>query len=118
MFKSLLSKVPEQAGDVLGIALVSLDGIAIEKIHTDTSVNLDSLIAEFTDRMKRSQQAEGEMGIGTLREQVIHADGATVILRSVHDEYFILCAAKPDGLHGKVRHAMRMVVPDLAQELV
>ncbi len=118
MFKSLLSKVPEMAGEVLGIALVSLDGIAIEKIQADASVNLDSLIAEFTDRMKRSQQAESEMGIGPLREQVIHAERATVILKAVHDEYFILCAAKPDGQYAKVRHAMRMVVPDLAQELV
>ena len=118
MFKSLLSRVPEAAGDVLGIALVSLDGIAIEKIHSDDSINLDTLIAEFTDRMKRSQLATDEMGVGDLSEQVVYAERAVVILREVHEEYFILCAAKPDGNHGRVRHAIRCVLPDLAQELV
>jgi predicted regulator of Ras-like GTPase activity (Roadblock/LC7/MglB family) len=118
MFKSLLERVPERAGGVLGIALVSLDGIAIEKIQEDPSVNLDSVIAEFTDRMKRSMAASAEMGIGGLTEQVVHSEKAVVILREVHDEYFILCAAKPDGWHGRVRHAIRCLVPDMAQELV
>ena len=118
MFKSLLQRVPERAGEVLGIALVSLDGIAIEKIQDDPSVNFDSVIAEFTDRMKRSMTASGEMGVGALSEQVVFTEKAVVILREVHDEYFILCAAKPDGWHGRVRHAIRCLVPDLAQELV
>ena len=118
MFKSLLQKVPEKAGGVLGIALVSLDGIAIEKIQEDPSVNLDTIIAEFTDRMKRSLAASSEMGVGGLFEQVVFAEKAVVILRGVHEEYFILCAAKPDGFHGRVRHAIRCVVPELAQELV
>ena len=118
MFKSLLSRVPAASGDVLGIALVSLDGIAIEKIHDDPSVNLDILIAEFTDRMKRSLQAASEMGVGGLTEQVVYAERAVVILKEVHEEYYILCAAKPDGNHGRVRHAIRRLVPDLAQELV
>lgn len=118
MFKSLLSRVPEQAGGVLGIALVSLDGISIEKIQDDPSVNLDTVIAEFTDRMKRSMTASAEMGIGALDEQVIFSEKSVVILRAVHDEYFILCAAKRDGWHGRVRHAIRCLVPDMAQELV
>ena len=118
MFKSLLQRVPDRAGGVLGIALVSLDGIAIEKIQDDPSVNLDTIIAEFTDRMKRSMSASGEMGVGALDEQVVFSDKAVIILREVHDEYYILCAAKPDGWHGRVRHAIRCLVPDLAQELV
>ena len=118
MFKSLLSQVPEKTGGVLGIALVSLDGIAIEKIQHDPTVNLDTIIAELTDRMKRSMGASGEMGLGTLTEQVVFSDKAVVILRNVHEEYFILCAAKPDGWHGRVRHAIRCLVPELARELV
>ena len=58
------------------------------------------------------------MGVGALDELVVFSERAVVILRGVHDEYFILCAAKPDGWHGRVRHAMRCLVPDLAQELV
>lgn len=118
MFKSLLQRVPEQSGEVLGIALVSLDGIAIEKIQNDPSVNLDSIIAEVSDRMKRMQSAAGEMGVGALQEQVVFSEKAVLILREVHEEYFILCAAKPDGWHGRVRHAIRCLVPELAQELV
>jgi len=118
VFKSLLSRVPETAGGVMGIALVSLDGIAIEKIQEDPSINLDTVIAEFTDRMKRSMSASGEMGIGALHEQVIFSEKSVVILCAVHDEYFVLCAAKPDGWHGRVRHAIRCLIPDLAQELV
>lgn len=118
MFKTLLAKVPERAGPVLGIALVSLDGIAIETLQTDESVNLDTVIAEFTDRLKKTNQASGEMGTGVARELVARADDAVIILREVHEDYFILCAAPPDGNTGRVRHAIRMVVPDLAEELI
>lgn len=118
MFKSLLSRVPERAGAVLGIALVSLDGIAIEKLQDDEDLNLDTLIAEFTDRMKKTLAASDEMGVGTAREIVAWTDEAVVILRAVHDEYYILCAAPPDGNHGLVRHAIRTILPEMAQELV
>jgi predicted regulator of Ras-like GTPase activity (Roadblock/LC7/MglB family) len=117
MFKTLLSKVSEQAGSVLGLALVSLDGIAIEKIHQDAALNLDTVIAEFTDRMKKTIQATGEMGTGPARELVAFTDQAVIILRSVHEDYYILCAVPPDGNYGRTRHALRMIIPEIAQEL-
>ena len=118
MFKSLLSRVPERAGPVLGIALVSLDGIAIEKIQDDAELNLDTLIAEFTDRMKKTLAAQAEMGVGPARELVAFTERAVVILRAVQDDYYILCAAPSDGNYGLVRHAIRTVLPEMAQELV
>ena len=118
MFKSLMSRVPERAEGVLGMALVSLDGIAIEKISNDPSLNLDTIIAELTDRLKRTNLAASEMGTGPAREMVTFTERAVVILKGVHEDYYLLCAVEPDGNYGKVRHAIRMVVPDLAQELV
>ena len=117
MFRALLSAVTEKTGDVLGIALVSLDGIAIEKIENDDRLNLDTIIAEFTDRMKQTIVAAPEMGVGGPRELVAFADEAVVILREVHEDYFILCACRPDGQYGRVRHAIRQIIPDLATEL-
>ena len=95
MFKTLLSRVTSEVPGVLGIALVSLDGIAIEKIQNDQSINLDIVIAEFTDRMKRSMLASGEMGVGALREQVVFAENAVLVLKEVHEEYYLLCAVEP-----------------------
>jgi predicted regulator of Ras-like GTPase activity (Roadblock/LC7/MglB family) len=118
MFKSLLSEITQRAGGVLAIALVSLDGIAIEKIQMDPSLNFDTMIAEFTDRMKKTLQAGPEMGTGAARELVAYADDVVVILRAVHDEYYVLCAVADDGFSGRARHAIRTVVPALAQELV
>ena len=117
MFKSLLGRVSQSTPGLKGIALVSLDGIAIEKIHDDRSLNLDLVIAEMTDRMKKTIQAGAEMGIGPARELVAFTDQAVVILKAVHEDYYVLCALEPDGYHGRARHAMRMLVPDLAQEL-
>ena len=117
MFKTLLSRIQERAGDVRGIALVSLDGIAIEKLQRDPSLNFDIMIAEFTDRMKKIIQSSAEMGTGTARELVAFSDEAVVILKGVHEDYYILCAVAADGNHGRARHAIRMVVPELAQEL-
>lgn len=118
MFKSLLSRVPERAEGVRGIALVSLDGIAIEKIQSDPDLNLDTLIAEFTDRMKKTLSAAEEMGVGTTHEIVAWTSDAVIILRAVHEEYYILCATKPDGMHGVARHAIRTILPDMTQELI
>ena len=117
MFKTLLSKVSERAGNVLGIALVSLDGIAIEKIQAEPSIHFDTMIAEFTDRMKKIIQSSAEMGTGAANELIAFTDDTVIILRSVHEDYYILCAVPADGQHGRVRHAIRMIIPDLAQEL-
>ena len=117
MFKSILSRIPERGGDVLGLALVSLDGIAIEKLSVDAGLSFDTMIAEFTDRMKKTIQASGDMGTGSAQELVLYTDKAVIILRNVHEDYYILCAARPDGMHGRIRHAIRMAIPELAQEL-
>ena len=117
MFKKILSKVSEQGGRLMGIALVSLDGIAIEKIQSDPRLNFDIMIAEFTDRMKKILQASREMGTGAAKELVAFTDDVVVILKGVHEDYYILCAVPADGNHGRARHAIRTVIPDLAQEL-
>ena len=117
MFKSLLGRIRQSTRGVKGIALVSLDGIAIEKIQDDMSLNLDTIIAEFTDRMKKVIQASGEMGTGPARELVAFTDDAVIILKLVHDDYYVLCALDADGYHGKARHVLRTIIPEIAQEL-
>ena len=54
---------------------------------------------------------------GSADEMTIRTDKLLVVMRVVNQEYFIAMALSPDGNIGKARYVLRMIVPDIKEEL-
>lgn len=118
MFKAPLEAIIEHTDGCIGALIMGTDGISVEKVllPEGRDANLDVAAAEFTTLVRNAQRTSGDTGLGSLRELVVASEEATIVMRLVSQEYFIVLALKPDGNLGRGRFELRKAELDLARE--
>ena len=118
MFKEPLESILERTDGSIGALIMGTDGIAVEKVLRSEGhdANLDVAAAEFTSLVRNAQRTGVDMGLGQLDELVVNLTGASVIIRLLNREYFLVLALKPDGNLGRGRFEMRKAQLQLARE--
>jgi predicted regulator of Ras-like GTPase activity (Roadblock/LC7/MglB family) len=118
MFKDMLSGILERTEGSLGALIMGTDGIAVEKIlgEDGEDANLDIAAAEFTSLVRSAQRVGADTGLGMLRELVVSMDRASVIMRLLSKEYFVVLAIRPDGNLGRGRFELRKAELQMAKD--
>jgi len=118
MFKQTLLSIMERTEGSLGALIMGTDGIAVEKVLADAGqeANLDVAAAEFTSLVRTAQRAGGDTGLGALRELVISLEQASVMMRLLSREYFLVLAIKPEGNLGRGRFELRKAELQMAKD--
>ncbi|HKY29548.1 MAG TPA: hypothetical protein VJM12_16540 [Pyrinomonadaceae bacterium] len=118
MFKTLLESILERTEGSLGALIMGLDGIAVEKVLGDAGAeaNLDVAAAEFTSLVRNAQRAGSDTGLGSLHELMISLEHATLVMRLLSRDYFVVLAIKPEGNLGRGRFELRKAELQLARE--
>jgi predicted regulator of Ras-like GTPase activity (Roadblock/LC7/MglB family) len=118
MFKEALETIIEHTDGSIGALIMGTDGISVEKVMSPeaSDANLDVAAAEFTSLVRNAQRSGNDIGLGGLRELVIHLESAVFIMRLFTREYFVVLAMKPDGNYGRGRFELRKAELQLARE--
>lgn len=118
MFKEILETIIEHTEGSLGVLIMGIDGISVERLLKEAGqeANLDVAAAEFTSLVKNAQKAGKDTGLGSLRELVISLDGAVVLMRLLGKDYFVVLAISPDGNLGRARFELRKAELQMAGE--
>jgi len=118
MFKQTLEAIMERTEGSLGALIMGTDGIAVEKVFAETGkeANLDVAAAELTSVVRGAQRAGNDTGMETLRELVVSFDQATVVIRLLSPDYFVVLALLPTGNLGRGRFELRKAELQLAKE--
>jgi predicted regulator of Ras-like GTPase activity (Roadblock/LC7/MglB family) len=121
MFAELLDKVLHGTPGALSVTLMGFDGIAIDTRERDDAVGATPSpssaaveLGHIASQLKRV--AEG-LGAGDVKELSVSTAGIVTLLRPVTSEYFVAVSLKPDGNVGKGRYLLRIVAPQLAEQL-
>src|SRR4030095_7031903 len=119
MFKEMLESIIERTEGSLGALIMGTDGIAVEKVLGEAGVeaNLDVAAAEFTSLVRSAQRAGNDTGLGSLRELVISLDRATIIMRLLSREYFVVLKMKPEENVGRGLFELRKAELQMAKDL-
>jgi predicted regulator of Ras-like GTPase activity (Roadblock/LC7/MglB family) len=118
MFKEMLVAIMERTEGSLGALIMGTDGIAVEKVLAEAGeeAKLDVAAAEFTSLVRSAQRAGSDTGLGKLREVVVCLDRASVLMRLLSREYFVVLALKPDGNLGRGRFELRKAELEMAKD--
>jgi predicted regulator of Ras-like GTPase activity (Roadblock/LC7/MglB family) len=118
LFKEMLEAIIERTEGSLGALIMGIDGIAVEKVlgEAGNEANLDVAAAEFTSLVRSGQRAGDDIGLGNLKELVIALDKATVVMRLLSRDYFVVLALTPEGNLGRGRFELRKAELQLAKE--
>ena len=118
MFKEMLESIVERTEGSLGALIMGTDGIAVEKVLGEAGMdaNLDVAAAEFTSLVRSAQRAGTDTGLGGLRELVVSLEDATMLMRLLSKDYFVVLAMNPQGNLGRGRFELRKAELKLAKE--
>ncbi len=107
MFSEYLDGLIQKIDGTLGVAVMGMDGISIEKRLTDSSVNIESLAAEYTSSLRTLSSTTQDAGLGTLEEFVVSTDQRIVAIRMITPEYFLFTLLRKDANLGRARYELK-----------
>lgn len=116
VFADVLRDLTERVDGWVGLVVMGLDGIPIERLTIDDSINFETLAAESTALLKSTRQASEEVGGGNLREIVITTDHIVILAVAITEEYILLGAMRRGSNHGLARYVMRRATLRLEKE--
>ena len=118
MFKEPLTTILENTEGSLGVILMGLDGIAVEKALTPAGreANLDVAATEISSLVRSAQRIGRNLGLGETQEMTLSLDNVKLVARLVSAEYFIVLALEPSGNLGRGRYELRKAELSLARE--
>jgi predicted regulator of Ras-like GTPase activity (Roadblock/LC7/MglB family) len=120
MFKEVLQEALDRTEGCLGVLIMGIDGIPVEKVWEPEAAekNLDVAVAEYTSLVRNARRTNRDMGLGKLLEFVLTSDSGTFILRFVGEEYFIAMVLSSEGNFGRGRFELRKAELLLEKEFV
>lgn len=118
MFDKLLTRVLNETPGAVSATLMGFDGIAIDTQASGMMATEahDSQI-ELANIAKQLRGISEGMGTGDVHEVALQTGGLTTVLRPLTDEYFVAVSLTPGGLVGKGRYLLRVVGPQLVEQL-
>lgn len=99
------------------ILIMGYDGIVVESASKDQDEHFQDLTIELGQIVKTIGELSKNSNVGQFSEMVLQFDQAKVLLRSIHQDYFLaLLLAKEENI-GKSQFAIQRILPDLVKNL-
>ena len=118
-FSEVLQDLAGRLEGCIGLVVMGLDGIPVEKLVVDPTVSFEMLATESTTILRNTRQASEDVGGGHLKELILMTDTLVVLAVAITDDYVLLGALRQgDGLYGKARFFLKRACAQLEKEFL
>jgi len=107
MFLDQLSQISNRIDGALALSLVAKDGMPVESVSSDPSLDLEVLAAELVNQVRSITENHRELEVGEVQHLAVTTDRLTLMVSSVAADYYLLLVLGPDGNHGRARFELR-----------
>jgi predicted regulator of Ras-like GTPase activity (Roadblock/LC7/MglB family) len=118
VFSEVLQDVAGRLPGCLGLVVMGMDGIPIDKLTLDSGFNFEMLATESTTILKSTRQASEEVGGGSLRELIVMTETLIVLAQAITDDYVLLGALRKDSPYGRARFVLQQAAMKLEKEFM
>lgn len=118
VFSEVLQDVGGRLEGCVGLVVMGMDGIPIEKLTLDDGVNFEMLATECTTILRNTRQASEDVGGGRLQELVIMTDTLVVLVEAITEDYVLLASTRRGEPYGRARYLLRQAAAKLEKEFL
>ena len=118
VFAEALREVARRVEGCVGLVVMGMDGIPIEKLVLDEGINFEMLATECTTILRTTRQASEDVGAGRLHELIVMTDSLVVLAMTITEDYVLLGALRKNGHYGRARYVLRKATLRLAKEFL
>jgi predicted regulator of Ras-like GTPase activity (Roadblock/LC7/MglB family) len=118
MFKEALERVVEGTEGGIASLLMDFEGIPLESYAREgAALDIENVGAEVSVVVKAIQRATEMLDAGATDEVSFRSEKMVTLIRVINEGYFVAMTMSPDGNFGKGRFMLRVLAPQLAEEL-
>ncbi len=117
MFLDQLSRISNRIEGALALSLVARDGMPVESVSSDPSLDLEVLAAELVTQVRSITENHRELDVGEVQHLSVTTDRLTLMVSSVAADYYLLLVLGPEGNYGRARFELRRARLLLESEL-
>jgi len=117
VFRETLRRIAERVEGTKAVAIVGLDGIAVETFTVGEPLSIETVAAEMAALVKTAQNPRGDLFAGPIRELAVVGDGSRILLSRVSREYYLLLLLGGEGGLGRGRYELAKATLALEKEL-
>jgi len=117
MFLDQLSQISNRIEGALALSLVARDGMPVESVSSDPSLDLEVLAAELVTQVRSITENHRELDVGEVQHFAVTTDRLTLMVSSVAADYYLLLVLGPEGNQGRARFELRRARLVLESEL-
>jgi predicted regulator of Ras-like GTPase activity (Roadblock/LC7/MglB family) len=126
VFSEVLENVASRLDGCLGMVVMGMDGIPIERFipaadpssASSPTPNFDMLATESTTLLRSTRLASEEVSAGPLRELIFMTDQVVVLSVAITPEYVLFGAVRSGTNYGKARFLMKHAALSLEKEFL
>lgn len=120
MFADRLERVQQRLGDgVLAVSLVAEDGIPVESVSNDASLDLELIAAELMSQVRAVSQDHQELSVGRVRQFSLSTEKLVFLIGALTEEYYLLLVlAAGSSNFGRARFELRRAVLAFEEDLI
>ena len=120
MFTEVLKEILDRTEGCLGVLIIGLDGIAVEKLwHDDvTDLNLQIAVTEYVALAKSALALSSDNDLSPFQEMTISNGDESFLMRLIDDEHFLTVILSKDSNLGRARYELQRAELLLQSELV
>ncbi len=118
MFAETLREIGSRLEDMEALLLMGIDGLPIEKVVRNQSLNIEMLTAELTTVLRNSNHTGKEINAGVADELIILSEKMTVIMKTITHDYFFMMICRPGANLGRARFELKKAKYQLEKEFV
>ena len=107
VFSEVLQDVAGRLPGCLGLVVMGMDGIPIDKLTLDKDFNFEMLATECTTILRNTRQASEDVGGGPLRELIIMTESLVVMAQAITEDYVLLGTVRRRGPYGRARFLLK-----------
>lgn len=117
MFLEKLSQVSNRIAGARALCLVDRDGILVESVSSDSSLDLDLLAAELIVQTQAISEDQQDLDLGSVDQLTIVTDQLSLLVSAIGSDYYLLLITDPESNQGKARFELRRARLTLEDEL-
>ena len=118
MFTERLQQIKDRLAGALAVCLVAHDGIPVESVVTDDSLDLEFLSAELMSQVHAISHNHQELSVGHVQQFSVTTERMVLMVGALTQDYFLLLALEPGASFGRARFELRRAILQFEKDLV
>jgi predicted regulator of Ras-like GTPase activity (Roadblock/LC7/MglB family) len=105
-FRHVLEKLRKNVAGIQALILVGPEGV-VEHIVEDGTLDLETIVGEYTTLLRVARSASEDSGAGDLVENIVVSERSIMIARSIASELYLILLSRSQDQIGRARYEVK-----------